>query len=96
MGEPLNNYEAVRTAVGLMVDSRLFALRRSKVTVSTVGIVPRIQQARAACTFSTPAAPACFSPSCANLALCHAAGPALRHACPLLLSCNACRFGCAS
>ena len=46
MGEPLNNYEAVRAAVGMMVDSRLFGLRRSKVTVSTVGIVPRILQAR--------------------------------------------------
>ena len=45
MGEPLNNYEAVRAAVGMMVDSRLFGLRRSKVTVSTVGIVPRILQA---------------------------------------------------
>ena len=46
MGEPLNNYEAVRAAVSMMVDSRLFGLRRSKVTVSTVGIVPRILQAR--------------------------------------------------
>ena len=31
-----------------MIDSRLFSLRRSKVTVSTVGIVPRILQARRA------------------------------------------------
>ena len=46
MGEPLNNYEAVRSAVAVMVDSRFFSLRRSKVTVSTVGIIPRIQQAR--------------------------------------------------
>ena len=66
MGEPLNNYEAVRTAVGLMVDSRLFALRRSKVTVSTVGIVPRIQQARPRCTLPFPPAS------------CHAANPESR------------------
>lgn len=44
MGEPLNNYEAVCTATALMIDPALFALRRSKVTISTVGIVPRILQ----------------------------------------------------
>jgi adenine C2-methylase RlmN of 23S rRNA A2503 and tRNA A37 len=33
MGEPLNNYEAVRSAVGMMVDPRYFGLRRKKVTV---------------------------------------------------------------
>ncbi len=44
MGEPLNNYDAVRTAVAMMTDSALFALRRSSVTVSTVGVVPRILQ----------------------------------------------------
>ena len=44
MGEPLNNYDSVRTAVAMMTDSRLFALRRSAVTVSTVGVIPRILQ----------------------------------------------------
>ena len=36
MGEPLNNYAAVREAVALMTDSTTFALRRRAVTVSTV------------------------------------------------------------
>lgn len=44
MGEPLNNYEAVKAAVGLMTDSRCFALSRRHVTISTVGVVPRIKQ----------------------------------------------------
>ena len=44
MGEPLNNYSAVRDAVTLMTHNSLFALRRSAVTVSTVGVIPRIQQ----------------------------------------------------
>ncbi len=44
MGEPLNNYEAVRSATSMMIDPSLFSLRRSKVTISTVGIVPRILQ----------------------------------------------------
>ena len=44
MGEPLNNYSAVRDAVSMMTSSSLFALRRSAVTVSTVGVIPRIQQ----------------------------------------------------
>lgn len=44
MGEPLNNYEAVRSATSMMIDPALFSLRRSKVTISTVGIVPRILQ----------------------------------------------------
>ncbi|GIL87433.1 hypothetical protein Vretifemale_15543 [Volvox reticuliferus] len=44
MGEPLNNYEAVRSAVAMITDSRFFGLRRRHVTVSTVGIIPRIKQ----------------------------------------------------
>ncbi|KXZ45270.1 hypothetical protein GPECTOR_56g366 [Gonium pectorale] len=44
MGEPLNNYEAVRSAVSMMTDSRYFGLRRRHVTVSTVGVIPRIKQ----------------------------------------------------
>jgi hypothetical protein len=43
MGEPLSNYEAVRTAVSMMTDPRLFGLSRRHVTVSTVGVVPRIR-----------------------------------------------------
>ncbi|KAL4420786.1 hypothetical protein ABPG75_010442 [Micractinium tetrahymenae] len=44
MGEPLNNYSAVKAAVSMMTDPRAFGLRRKKVTVSTVGVVPRLLQ----------------------------------------------------
>ncbi len=44
MGEPLANYEPVRAAVRTMTDSRLFALCRRHVTISTVGVIPRIKQ----------------------------------------------------
>lgn len=44
MGEPLNNYESVRGAARQMVDSGVFGLRRSCVTVSTVGVIPRMLQ----------------------------------------------------
>lgn len=44
MGEPLNNYDAVKAAVGMMTHPRAFGLRRKKVTVSTVGVVPRLLQ----------------------------------------------------
>lgn len=44
MGEPLNNYDAVKAAVNLMTDSRAFGLCRRHITVSTVGVIPRIKQ----------------------------------------------------
>ncbi|KAG2482924.1 hypothetical protein HYH03_018202 [Edaphochlamys debaryana] len=44
MGEPLNNYEPVRAAVAMMTDSKGFGLKRRHVTVSTVGVIPRIKQ----------------------------------------------------
>eukprot|EP00798_Chlamydomonas_sp_ICE-L_P021606 gene21606-28606_t len=44
MGEPLNNYDAVRTAVSMMTHSEYFGLSRKQVTISTVGIIPRIKQ----------------------------------------------------
>lgn len=44
MGEPLSNYEPVKAAVSMMTDSRLFSLKRRKVTISTVGVIPRIKQ----------------------------------------------------
>jgi len=44
MGEPLNNYDNVTEAVRFMVNVRGFALAASRVTVSTVGIVPRMEQ----------------------------------------------------
>ena len=42
MGEPLNNYNAVKHAVLMMSHPQIFALRRRRITVSTVGIIPRI------------------------------------------------------
>ncbi|EDQ87591.1 uncharacterized protein MONBRDRAFT_33245 [Monosiga brevicollis MX1] len=44
MGEPLDNYDAVRFAVSAMTDVRRFSLGASKISVSTVGVVPRIHQ----------------------------------------------------
>ena len=44
MGEPLNNYDQVSAAVHMMIDPQIFALRRSAVTVSTVGVIPRMLQ----------------------------------------------------
>ena len=43
MGEPLNNYDAVVTACRAMVDPQLFGLAPGKVTISTVGITPRLR-----------------------------------------------------
>ena len=43
MGEPLDNYEELIGAVRAMVDPSRFGLSRSKVTISTVGMVPRIR-----------------------------------------------------
>lgn len=40
----MNNYEAVRPAVAMMTNNAWFALRRASVTVSTVGVIPRILQ----------------------------------------------------
>ena len=42
MGEPLNNYPAVRAAVRAMTDVHRFRLSPTHVTVSTVGVIPRI------------------------------------------------------
>lgn len=44
MGEPLNNYNNVTEAVRTMISTRGFGLAASRVTVSTVGIVPRMEQ----------------------------------------------------
>lgn len=82
MGEPLNNYEAVRSATSMMIDPALFSLRRSKVTISTVGIVPRILQVR--CLYSPAAQPdftysesaSCCGPLFAVIVLLDEVGPA--------------------
>ena len=44
MGEPMNNYEQVKKAISLMIDPTAFALRQQSVTLSTVGVIPRIIQ----------------------------------------------------
>ena len=44
MGEPLNNYKQVRDAIKLMTEPTLFALSKRHVTLSTVGVVPRLLQ----------------------------------------------------
>ena len=42
MGEPLNNWPAVRAATCMMTGPARWALRRSAVTISTVGVIPRL------------------------------------------------------
>jgi 23S rRNA (adenine2503-C2)-methyltransferase len=44
MGEPLLNYEATIAAIRQLVDQRRLALAPSRVTISTVGIAPAIEQ----------------------------------------------------
>jgi len=44
MGEPLNNYEAVKAAVEFLVDTRLFSLSPRHVTVSTVGVIKNMRR----------------------------------------------------
>ena len=43
MGEPLNNYDEVIEACKGMTDPHAFALAPSKITVSTVGVIPRMK-----------------------------------------------------
>ena len=44
MGEPLNNYDAVLASIRGMSDSRMFKLSPRHITLSTVGVVPRMKQ----------------------------------------------------
>ncbi|CAM9704261.1 unnamed protein product [Ectocarpus sp. 4 AP-2014] len=44
MGEPLNNYDAVLASIRGMADSRMFKLSPRHITLSTVGVVPRMKQ----------------------------------------------------
>ncbi|MCP3978562.1 MAG: 23S rRNA (adenine(2503)-C(2))-methyltransferase RlmN [bacterium] len=44
MGEPLHNYDAVLAAFRVLVDPRGFGLSRKRITVSTSGLVPAIEQ----------------------------------------------------
>lgn len=43
MGEPLNNYQNVLAACRSMIDRRTWNLAHNRVTVSTVGVVPRMR-----------------------------------------------------
>jgi 23S rRNA (adenine2503-C2)-methyltransferase len=49
MGEPLLNFDNVVPALRLMLDDNSYGLSRRRVTVSTSGIVPLIDQLREAC-----------------------------------------------
>jgi 23S rRNA (adenine2503-C2)-methyltransferase len=49
MGEPLLNYEAVLSAVRILLDDNAYGLSRRKVTVSTSGVVPFIERLAAEC-----------------------------------------------
>ena len=49
MGEPLTNYDNVVTALRIMLDDYGYGLSRRRVTVSTSGIVPKIDQLRQDC-----------------------------------------------
>lgn len=42
MGEPLHNYDAVMTALEIISDARGLGLAKSRMTISTVGVVPGI------------------------------------------------------
>lgn len=44
MGEPLHNYETVIAALKIMTDPQGLALSQRKITVSTVGLAPQIEQ----------------------------------------------------
>ena len=44
MGEPLDNYDAVISAIKSMTDTSKFGLSPCRISVSTVGVVPRIKQ----------------------------------------------------
>lgn len=44
MGEPLDNYDEVVKACRVMVDPSLLSLARSRVTISTAGVVPGIRR----------------------------------------------------
>ena len=49
MGEPLANFDALLTALRLMLDDHAYGLSRRRVTVSTSGIVPAMDRLRDEC-----------------------------------------------
>ncbi len=52
MGEPLLNYQAVISAMRLMLDDLSFGLSRRRVTLSTAGVVPAIRRLSRDCPVS--------------------------------------------
>ena len=52
MGEPLLNFDAVVSAIHLMLDDNAYGLSKRRVTVSTAGVVPLIDRLREACPVS--------------------------------------------
>ena len=44
MGEPLDNYDEVVKACKIMIDSKGYGLSKSRVTISTSGLIPEIQK----------------------------------------------------
>jgi 23S rRNA (adenine2503-C2)-methyltransferase len=52
MGEPLANFDAVVTAMRVMLDDHAYGLSRRRVTLSTSGMVPWIDRLREACPVS--------------------------------------------
>jgi adenine C2-methylase RlmN of 23S rRNA A2503 and tRNA A37 len=44
MGEPLDNYTAVLDAIRAMIDTGRWGMSPAKISLSTVGVVPRIRQ----------------------------------------------------
>lgn len=52
MGEPLLNFDNVVAAIHIMLDDLAYGLSRRRVTVSTAGMVPLIDQLHAACPVS--------------------------------------------
>ena len=44
MGEPLLNLEALRSAVEILVHPKAFGFAPRRITVSTVGVVPKIRE----------------------------------------------------
>jgi 23S rRNA (adenine2503-C2)-methyltransferase len=52
MGEPLLNYDAVVSAIRVMLDDNAYGLSRRRVTLSTAGLVPLIDRLREECPVS--------------------------------------------
>jgi len=52
MGEPLLNYDNVVRAMGIMLDDYGYGLSKRRITLSTAGVVPALQQLREDCDVS--------------------------------------------